>query len=156
MKIHQLHREQILPISLEEAWAFFSTPKNLAMITPKELNFKIITQLDGSPIYDGMLIEYRVHPMLGIPVKWVTKIIDVDEPYRFVDTQIKGPYTLWHHTHTFKEVPGGIHMTDLVKYTLPLHFLGDIAHVLFVKNKLNYIFDYRKEVLEKHFNPIQV
>lgn len=151
MSTYQLYREQTLPISIKEAWEFFSAPKNLAKITPSELGFHIITALDDSPIYNGMLIEYRVRPMLGIPVKWVTKIVDVDGPNRFADTQLTGPYKLWEHTHTFEEVKGGVFMTDLVKYQLPLGFLGDIAHALFVKKKLNYIFDYRQKILEESF-----
>ena len=151
MKTYQLYREQVLPITIQEAWDFFSTAKNLAKITPDELGFDIITKLDDSPIYNGMLIEYRVRPVLGIPLKWVTKILDVEAPFKFADTQLTGPYKLWEHTHTFKEVPEGILMTDLVKYALPFGILGNIAHSVFVQSKLNYIFDYRKGILEAHF-----
>ncbi len=151
MKVYTLYREQILPISLQEAWDFFSTPMNLAKITPPDMGFEIMTQLEGKGIYEGMLIEYRVRPMLGIKVKWITKIGSVEAPYKFVDTQLHGPYSLWEHTHTFKEVEGGVLMTDTVNYAIPLGILGTIAHVLAVKSRLEHIFDFRKITLENFF-----
>ncbi|PQJ12507.1 cell division inhibitor [Flavipsychrobacter stenotrophus] len=151
MKIYTLHREQVLPISLKEAWDFFSTPLNLEKITPAEMGFVVLTDVKGKSIYKGMLIEYRVSPLLGIKMKWVTEIGDVSEPYKFVDNQLKGPYALWEHTHTFKEVPGGVLMHDDVRYAIPLGILGEIAHVLVVKNKLKNIFDFRGETLKKYF-----
>ncbi len=151
MKIYTLHREQFLPISLKEAWDFFSTPLNLEKITPAEMGFVVLTDVKGKSIYKGMLIEYRVSPLLGIKMKWVTEIGDVSEPYKFVDNQLKGPYALWEHTHTFKEVDGGVLMYDDVRYAIPLGILGEIAHVLVVKNKLKSIFDFRGETLKKYF-----
>ncbi len=151
MKIYTLHREQFLPISLKEAWDFFSTPLNLEKITPAEMGFVVLTDVKGKSIYKGMLIEYRVSPLLGIKMKWVTEIGDVSEPYKFVDNQLKGPYALWEHTHTFKEVDGGVLMYDDVRYAIPLGILGEIAHLLVVKNKLKSIFDFRGETLKKYF-----
>ena len=151
MKIYTLHREQFLPISLKEAWDFFSTPLNLEKITPAEMGFVVLTDVKGKSIYKGMLIEYRVSPLLGIKMKWVTEIGDVSEPYKFVDNQLKGPYALWEHTHTFNDAPGGVLMHDDVRYAIPLGILGEIAHVLVVKNKLKSIFDFRGETLKKYF-----
>ena len=152
MAIHTLYRKQFLPISLQTAWDFFSTPINLAKITPKEMDFVILTQLGGEQIYEGMLIEYRVKPLFGIPVKWVTRIGKVVPNLSFVDNQLKGPYSLWEHTHTFEEVPGGVNMTDEVRYELPMGPLGEIAHALIVKNKLKDIFDFRAEVVLEYFS----
>jgi ligand-binding SRPBCC domain-containing protein len=151
MKTFQLTREQFLPVSLSEAWDFFSNPSNLEKITPNDMSFKVLTKLDNQPIYPGMLISYVVSPMMNIPMKWTTKIGDVQAPLKFVDTQLKGPYALWEHTHNFKEVPNGVQMTDVVKYALPMGFLGTFAHTLFVKKRLNDIFDYRFKILEQTF-----
>lgn len=151
MKTFQLTREQFLPISLTEAWDFFSNPSNLEKITPNDMSFKVLTQLDNQSIYPGMLIDYVVSPVLNIPMKWTTKIGDVQAPKKFVDTQLKGPYALWEHTHNFKEVPNGVQMTDVVNYALPMGFLGTFAHAIFVKKRLSDIFDYRYKILEKTF-----
>ena len=100
-------------------------------------------------MYPGQVIEYKVHPILGIPLYWMTEITHVVQHKYFVDEQRFGPYELWHHQHHFKEVPGGVEMTDHVHYKLPFWFLGDIANVLFVKKQLKGIFDYRfKKVVE--------
>ena len=133
MKTYQLLRKQFLPISINEAWDFFSTPANLSKITPADMNFRIISKLGDSSIYPGMKIEYIVSPLLNIPMKWTTEIGAVNKPYNFTDTQLKGPYKLWEHTHTFVAVPGGVNMTDEVKYALPLGVLGQIAHAILVR-----------------------
>ncbi len=152
MKTFNLHREQFLPVSINEAWDFFSSPENLSRITPKDMSFEIITKLNNKSIYSGMKIEYRVWPLFNIPLKWVTEIKDVDAPHTFTDIQIKGPYSLWQHTHTFKTIPGGVKMTDDVKYALPLGLLGHIAHTVLVKKRLEHIFNFRKKTLETFFN----
>lgn len=151
MKVYTLHREQFLPITLQEAWDFFSTPLNLEKITPADMGFVVLTDVKGKSIYKGMRIEYTVSPLLGIKMHWVTEIGDVDAPLKFVDNQLKGPYALWEHTHVFTEVKGGVMMHDDVRYGLPLGVLGTIAHVLVVKNKLQSIFDFRAETLKKYF-----
>lgn len=151
MKKYNLHREQYLPIPVEEAWQFFSQAKNLSKITPKEMGFVVLTKLNDDPIYAGMKIDYTVKPLLNIPMHWTTEITGVDAPRRFTDTQLKGPYSLWEHTHTFEKVDGGVKMTDDVVYALPLGWLGTIAHSLVVKNKLKAIFDFRAETLNKYF-----
>ena len=152
MKTYYLHREQLLNISIEEAWNFFSSAKNLSKITPPEMSFQIISELSDKPVYSGMEIDYIVKPILGIPLRWKTLIDKVDEPNYFTDKQLKGPYKLWEHSHHFKSTNKGLLMTDDVKYQLPFSVLGQIEHWLFVKKKIENIFDYRFQVLEKMFN----
>lgn len=151
MAQHILEREQFLPIPLQEAWAFFSTPRNLARITPPDMGFVIREPFDGRDTYAGQRITYTVKPILGIPLTWVTLIEQVDAPHSFVDTQLKGPYKRWWHLHTFEEVPGGVLMRDRVEYELPLGPLGDLAHGIFVKRRLEHIFAFRFTTLEKLF-----
>ena len=115
------------------------------------MKFIIRTALKEGPIFSGMKIEYTVRPLLNIPLHWITEIMNVDAPRNFTDCQLKGPYALWQHTHTFETVVGGVKMTDHVEYALPLGFLGGIAHVLVVKKKLKEIFDFRSETLVNLF-----
>ena len=150
MKLYQLRTKQELPISLEKAWKFFSDPKNLKDITPNEMNFNIISGADKS-IYAGQIIQYKVSPVLGINLKWVTEITHVKENEYFVDEQRFGPYSLWHHKHFFKKITGGILMEDIVDYKIPYGLIGQFAHVIFVKKKLEKIFNYRHTKLEKLF-----
>lgn len=150
MKVYTLEREQFLPVSLQEAWSFFSSPANLSEITPKDMGFTVLSQVPAE-IYKGLLIEYRVAPLLGISMKWVTKIGDVQPPFLFVDTQLKGPYALWEHTHIFKEQDGGVMMTDTVRYSVPLGILGRLANSIFVRKRLEQIFDFRYSTLENYF-----
>jgi ligand-binding SRPBCC domain-containing protein len=150
-----LSRTQQLPISMGTAWEFFSSPKNLKEITPEHLNFKILSNSNSEKMYAGQIITYKVTPLLGIPIFWMTEIKQVKHHEYFIDEQRFGPYALWHHAHFFKPIEGGVEMTDLVNYKLPLGFLGNIAHGLFVKKQLEHIFDYRNEVLEKKFGKIK-
>lgn len=151
MRTFLLEREQFLPISVAEAWKFFSTPRNLAKITPPDMGFEILAPFNDEPMYSGQLINYRVRPVLGIPMNWTTKIGEVKHGEFFTDTQLKGPYSLWEHLHTFEEKDGGVLMKDKVEYALPLGILGRIAHSIFVKSRLEQIFDYRVDVLKKTF-----
>jgi ligand-binding SRPBCC domain-containing protein len=140
-----------MPISLEQAWDFFSKPDNLKEITPSNLGFNIISKHHGSTMYSGQIIEYTVKPILGIPLYWMTEITHVIDKQYFVDEQRFGPYSLWHHQHHFKEIEGGVEMTDIVHYKLPLWILGDIAQVIMVKNQLNGIFSHRYIAVEERF-----
>ncbi len=151
MAQHVLEREQVLPVTLEEAWTFFSTPKNLALITPPEMGFVIREPFDDQPAYTGQLISYTVRPMLGIPLTWVTRIEEVIGPTRFVDTQLKGPYKRWWHVHTFQSVFEGVLMRDRVEYELPMGPIGELAHGIIVRRKLTAIFDHRHRTLERLF-----
>jgi ligand-binding SRPBCC domain-containing protein len=151
MKIYTLKRHQFLPISLERAWEFFSTPKNLAKITPEHMGFNILYISGGDKAYAGQIIRYHVSVLPGIKVHWVTEITQLKEPNYFIDEQRFGPYALWHHQHHFKEVPGGVEMRDEVNYAIPLGPLGRLAHFIFVGREVNRIFDHRFKVLEEYF-----
>lgn len=146
MKIYTLHTTQFLPITLDEAWDFFSDPKNLKIITPDYMGFKTLSG-DDRPLFSGQIIQYLVTPVFGIPMKWVTEITHVVDKKYFVDEQRFGPYALWHHKHFLKEVPGGVEMEDIVDYKLPMGILGQMVHPFLVKPKLKEIFDYRQQKL---------
>ena len=148
MSIYHYNAEQWLPVDLQRAWQFFSSAKNLAKITPPDMNFRIKTALGDHEIYEGMLIEYTVSPLFGIPVFWKTEITEVDPPFVFKDSQVKGPFALWEHTHSFTEQDNGTLMKDRVKYQLPFGVLGEITHRLIVRKRLEGIFNYRRKVLE--------
>ncbi|RYG44516.1 MAG: hypothetical protein EOO01_19360 [Chitinophagaceae bacterium] len=151
MSSHTLKTVQRIPASLEELWSFFSDPVNLAEITPKEMDFRVISQHHGETIYAGQIIEYKVKPLLGISMYWMTEITHVSPLEYFVDEQRKGPYVLWHHQHHFKKIDGGVEMTDLVHYRNPFGPLGRLANALFVKKKLEQIFAFRFKVVEQRF-----
>lgn len=152
MSVHTLKRVQRLPIPLEQAWDFFSSPGNLKEITPAYMGFEVTSDPDFlEKMYAGQVITYFVKPVLGIPLFWMTEITHVQHHQFFVDEQRVGPYSLWHHQHHFKAIPGGVEMTDLVHYQAPLGFLGDIANALFIKQQLKGIFDYRWNMLEERF-----
>ena len=149
--MHRFETEQWLPVSLAEAWDFFSTPLNLARITPKELDFQILSDLEGKEAHSGMIIDYKVRPLWGIQMRWQTEICRVEKPFIFVDRQLKGPYKVWEHTHTFKEQNGGVLMHDRVDYEVPLGFLGRLMNQLVVKKEIDKIFDFRRKALEEIF-----
>jgi ligand-binding SRPBCC domain-containing protein len=142
---------QKIPVPLEHAWDFFSKPDNLKDITPSNLGFHIVSRHHGTTMYPGQIIEYTVKPILGIPLYWMTEISQVTNLSFFIDEQRFGPYTLWHHQHHFKAIEGGVEMTDIVHYRLPLWILGDLANSLFVQNQLQGIFDYRFFATEQKF-----
>lgn len=146
----RLQTEQWLPISLDEAWDFFSSPKNLNEITPEDMVFEIKSDVPEK-MYQGMFIMYSIKPLLNIPMKWVTEITHVDDKKYFVDEQRIGPYNIWHHEHHFVEKDGGVLMTDILHYDVGKSFLGVIASKLFVDKKVNEIFKYRFQILEKKF-----
>ena len=152
MNFYSIKSTQHLPISLEEAWEFFSSPNNLAKITPPDMGFIITSdKKDGEKMYAGQIITYIIKPMLGIPVKWMTEITHVKEGEYFIDEQRFGPYKLWHHRHSFKKTATGVEMHDEVNYVLPMGILGTIAHKLFVRKRIEYIFEYRTKVLNDFF-----
>ena len=150
--VYTLQTKQKLPISLAEAWDFFSTPKNLQKITPEYLGFKILSKPDFlEKAYAGQIIHYKVHPLLGIPLHWVTEIKHVEDQSFFVDEQRFGPYAFWHHQHHFKAVEGGVEMVDLIHYKLPLGILGRLANFIFVRRQLEGIFTFRTQRLVELF-----
>ena len=184
MKVHVLKQEQRLPVSREEAWAFFSTPRNLDDITPPDAGFEVTyisggkmdqtgmsdsregldqtgmsdlregsrrTGMSDTQAYDGQLITYKVKVVPLVTMTWVTEIKCVDDGKSFIDVQLFGPYRLWHHRHTFEEIEGGVLMTDLVHYVMPMGFIGEIARWLFVGKKLERVFAFRRKVLQEKF-----
>lgn len=149
--MHTLEREQWLAIPIQEAWAFFSTPRNLAKITPGDMQFEIREPFDDAPMFTGQRITYTVRPLFGIPLKWVTCIAAVEAPYRFIDVQIQGPYRHWWHEHIFIEQDEGTLMKDKVEYELPLGAVGDLLHGPLVQQRLKRIFDHRLRTLDQLF-----
>ncbi len=151
MAVHSLKTVQRIPASLPAVWAFFSDPSKLKDITPADLGFKIISQHHGRGMYAGQIIEYKVSPVLAIPLYWMTEITHVKDQEYFIDEQRYGPYSLWHHQHHFKKIDGGTEMTDIVHYKIPLRWLGDAANAVFVRKQLNDIFRFRYEKTEQVF-----
>jgi len=150
MKIYNLHKKQNLPINIDQAWEFLSSPKNLKTITPDYMSFDILTKID-KPMFPGQIIQYIVTPILGIKTKWVTEITHVKDKEYFVDEQRFGPYALWHHKHFIKEIDGGVEMEDIIDYKVPMGLLGQLAHPILVKPKLEEIFKYRQKKLIELF-----
>ena len=152
MKIYRVNRTQLLNISIDEAWHYFSSPENLKEITPEHMRFEIKFMTGGDQMYAGQLINYRVNVLPYYRVKWTTEITHVEAPFRLIDEQRFGPYAMWHHEHRFTTVENGTLMEDEISYAVPFGFLGTIANYLFVRKEVESIFDYRYEVLEKKFN----
>ncbi len=151
MPIHVLRTTQVVPATIEVCWAFFSDPRNLAQITPKALDFQILSELPPE-VYPGMMIEYRVRPLLGLPMTWLTEITHVERGRRFVDEQRVGPYAIWHHEHTFTALDGGrTEICDVVHYTLPLGWLGNLVHPFLVAPELRKIFTFREQAVRERF-----
>ena len=148
--MYQLKRTQFVKTDLETCWKFFSAPANLSKITPKYMGFDVLTDVPEE-MYEGLMISYTVRPLLGIPMNWITEITHVKDKTYFVDEQRKGPYKIWHHEHHFREVEGGVEMTDIVSYEIPFGPLGRIAHPIIVRKKLEEIFAYRFKVVEEIF-----
>ena len=152
MKSHQVKFTQKLPISLSKAWDFFSSPLNLAEITPDDMEFIVTSNLDGdTKMYPGMIITYKVSPLFGIKLNWMTEITQVEENKYFIDEQRFGPFKFWHHQHHFKAIDGGVEMTDILTYGLPFGILGEIAHGIMVKSKVKEIFAFREQKVNELF-----
>ncbi len=148
--IYTLLAKQELPLSMEEAWAFFSSPKNLVDITPKHMNF-VITSENLVKAYAGQIITYRVSPLPGFRSSWVTEITEVQAPNFFIDEQRSGPYVMWHHEHHFEKTENGVMMIDRVSYKLPMGALGRLFGGAFVKKQLRGVFEYRAKKLKETF-----
>jgi ligand-binding SRPBCC domain-containing protein len=142
---HSLRRQQRLPGSPDDVFAFFGDARNLEAITPPLLRFRVMDS-DAIEMGAGTLIRYRLR-VHRVPVGWLTAIREWDPPHRFVDEQLRGPYALWHHTHTFEPIEDGAAtlMRDVVRYALPFGLLGEAARRLFVARDVAAIFDYRAE-----------
>jgi ligand-binding SRPBCC domain-containing protein len=153
MKVYHLVQKQILPLTLDEAWEFFSTPSNLDKITPEHMNFTTLYSSGRGPkMYPGQIISYKMKILPLVTVRWVTEITQVHHHDYFIDEQRFGPYAMWHHEHRFKKVEGGAEMIDEVTYAIPFGFIGRFANWLFVEKQLEDIFVFRYNTLEKLFN----
>lgn len=141
----------VVPRPLEEMWDFFSRPENLNELTPEHVNFNIQSPIAGQEMYPGMIIQYQISPLLGIPMNWITEITQIREHEFFIDDQRVGPYALWHHQHHFREVEGGTEMKDILHYQVPLGPLGSIANALFVERMVDQIFSHREEAVQRLF-----
>jgi len=148
--IHYLHREQTIPAPIETVWAYFSEPKNLNAITPPDMNFEIIAG-GGAKMYAGQIIEYRVEFLRGLKSLWLTEIAHVRDLQYFVDEQRVGPYRFWYHDHRFEPTADGVKMTDHVTYAPPFGFLGDIVTAVWIRGKLEHIFDFRFQKINELF-----
>lgn len=149
MSAFVLVRSQLVPRDVEEVWAFFSRPENLAEITPPWLGFEMLTP-SPAPMRTGALIDYRIR--LGpVPLRWRTMITACEPPHRFVDEQLLGPYSWWHHTHTFEARDGGTLIGDTVRYLPPLGILGRTVHALVIRRQLEGIFAHRRRVVVARF-----
>jgi ligand-binding SRPBCC domain-containing protein len=149
--MYQLIRKQIVHTDLETCWDFFSNPSNLKLITPEYMGFDVKTETPKE-MYEGLIIAYKVSPLLSIPMEWVTEITHVRDKSFFVDEQRVGPYKLWHHEHHFKELEGRVEMIDIVSYQPPFGILGKLVHPFIIRPKLEQIFAYRIQKVNSIFN----
>lgn len=143
--------KQFIARPLDEVWAFFSRPENLNAITPEGVSFQILSPIAGQEMHEGMIIQYKISPFLGIQMDWVTEITHIEPGRFFIDDQRVGPYALWHHQHHFVEKDGGVEMTDLLHYQVPYGLIGSIANALFVERQVEGIFGFRKQAIDALF-----
>lgn len=146
MKSYQFKFTQKLPLSLDEVWDFFSSPLNLEKITPDDMAFDVTSIIDTQQkMYAGMIITYKVSPLFGIKLNWMTEITQVEYKKYFIDEQRFGPFKFWHHQHHFAAIENGVEMTDILTYGLPFGFIGEAANAVLVKNKIKEIFEFREK-----------
>jgi ligand-binding SRPBCC domain-containing protein len=147
--LRTLEREKWIPRPLEEVFYFFGDAENLEKITPPWLNFRILTSRPIQMTVGAKIVyQMRLH---GVLMRWTSEILEWKPPFGFVDVQLKGPYRLWHHSHSFTKQHNGTLMKDLVRYELPFGWLGRIAHALTVRKNLDEIFDYRFRAISEIF-----
>jgi ligand-binding SRPBCC domain-containing protein len=149
MEYQHLTYVQRLPVSIDAAWEFFASPGNLVRITPPEMMVTITSGTGEEQLYEGMIITYTLYPFMMIPVRWETEITRVSKPSLFEDFQRSGPYEYWHHRHSFREIEGGVEMTDALQYALPMGFFGEIVNSLIVRHRLEEVFTYRRRKIEE-------
>ena len=151
MAFYQLEKTQTIPAEIDEVWNFISSPANLKYITPAYMGFEIINTIPEK-MYPGMIISYKVSPLLGIKMKWVTEIKHIKEKEYFIDEQRIGPYSMWHHQHKIKPIKDGVLMTDIVTYQPPLGFFGAFLNRAFIRKQLDKIFSYRESAIGNRFD----
>ena len=142
---YRLERRQVVPRPLDETFAFYQDPRNLAQITPRWLHFRMVST-ESLTMRRGLRVHYRIRPF-GFPQRWTSEITEYDPPHRFVDEQVVGPYRSWRHEHMFRAAGGGTEIIDVIEYTLPFGVLGRAAHALLIARQLRAIFDYRMRVV---------
>ena len=149
--MYTLTREQYLDTTLSKAWDFLKNPANLDQITPEDLKFKIVSDVPSS-MFNGLMIEYRIHiPVIGLR-KWVAEIKHIRDQHSFVDEQRIGPYKLWYHYHEIFQENGQIKVIDRVYYEVPYGIIGKVLHALFIRRTLERIFDFRQEKLTHYLS----
>jgi len=148
--VYKLRTEQILPVSIDQAWEYFSSPKNLQKITPDDLDF-IITSGEPEPMFAGQLITYKIKLFPFLRSSWITEITHVSNSDYFIDEQRFGPYKMWHHLHRFTSLENKVLMEDIVHFKLPLGWLGRLFFPILIKPRLQHIFQYRYRKLEELF-----
>ncbi len=148
--MYQLKRTQLIRTDFQTSWDYFSAPGNLHVITPDYIDFRVHTAVPEK-LYEGLIIRYTIRPILGIPLTWISEIKTWREDRYFVDEQRRGPYKLWHHEHHFREVEGGVEMTDVITYRMPFGVFGRLVHWLFIRRQLERIFDYRCQKADELF-----
>ena len=147
--VYTFSRTQKVALPLDQCWAFFSDPRNLAKITPPSLRLRVESELP-TEIHPGLMIRYTVSPLLRIPMQWLTEITQVRKPDYFVDEQRVGPYRIWHHEHSFQALDeANTEVHDLVHYVPPLGPLGAVVNALAIRRQLARILDYREEQLRR-------
>lgn len=154
MKLERLHTVQRLPIQIEEAWDFFTSPKNLRLITPPWLDFRLISD-PPEYMHPGTIVASEIRPLPGISLKWISEITHIRPPHFYITEQRFGPFKMWHHEHHFKAHEEGIEIEDIVMYGLYLGPLGALVHDLYVRKKLHEVFTYRAQAIEKRFGSVQ-
>jgi len=155
LRTYRLEFKQKLPIDLDAAWDFFSSPLNLAEITPKDMAFDVISpNMANTKMYPGLIITYKVSPLFGIKLNWVTEITHVKDKEYFIDEQRFGPFAFWHHQHHFEKIDGGILMQDILHYSIGWGPIGSIANAVIVNNKINKIFKFRYQKVEEIFGKL--
>jgi ligand-binding SRPBCC domain-containing protein len=149
---HVLERSQRIEVPIKQAFGFYGDALNLEPMTPPWLHFEVTT-LGAITMRMGALLDYKLR-LHGVPIRWQTRIESWEPPVRFVDTQLKGPYSLWEHTHVFEpDGDGATVIHDRVRYVIPLGPIGALANWLFVRRDLRRIFDYRAAAVERLAHP---
>ncbi len=154
MALYTLKRTQKVPITVDEAWEFLSNPRNLTEMTPKDMKFTVLTEID-KPLYAGQIFQYSVSPLPGMKTKWVSEITQVKAKEYFIDVQLEGPYAFWHHQHFIYKIKGGVIMEDIIHYKVPLGWIGQLLHPIIVLPKLKKIFEFRQQKIRDMFGELE-